>query len=179
MSNLYHHLGGKRTRRLRAAAALAIPLLLAECGLLDSCIFESRYVGAAGRVTEGITEIAAATVDVSATRGGGALNDKAFQWSITTPALAGHVTRISLIRSSQPVPILLDLPVQNLAQPFVYNGGLRQAPQAMTPNLGGIFEIVAANEARIDIITDLPERPAVQIPLAVTMHQDWHRPNCS
>ena len=177
MSNSYHHSVRKRPGLLRAAVALALPLVLAECGLIDSCTFESRYVGAGGNATDGVTEIAAATVDVSATRG--SLNDKSFQWSITTPSLAGHVTRISLIRSSQPVPVLLDLPVQTSAQPSVYIGGLRQQPGETTPNLGGIFEIVAANDAVLEIITDLPERPMVRIPLTVTRHEDWRRPNCS
>ena len=47
----------------------------------------------------------------------------------------------------------------------------------VSPNLGGVYETVAANLGLLDITTDLASRPRVSVPLTVTHKQDWFRPN--
>jgi len=49
----------------------------------------------------------------------------------------------------------------------------------VTPDLGGVYEAVAANLGLLEIATDLPSRPRVSVSLAVTDKRDWFRPhNC-
>lgn len=156
---------------------IAIPLVLSGCERLFACTYETRHVRAAGSVTEGVMEVASATVSVSADRG--SLNVKHFQWSIRAPSLEGHVTSVVLVNSTQPAPILLDLPVREPITPFVYEGALTQRSGELSPALGGIFEIVAGNRAVFEITTDLPSRPLIRLSLTVTEKQDWYRPtNC-
>lgn len=156
---------------------LALPVVLAECTLVDLCTYESRFASAAGRTTEGATEIASATVDVSGTRG--SQQDKSFSWSITAAPLAGHVTSIAVVHSDPAVLVRLPLPVEAHPAPSLYAGGLVQYTGDLTPNLEGIYEVVEENRAVIELTTDLQQYPLVKIPLTVTAKQDWHRANCS
>ncbi|MEX2109049.1 MAG: hypothetical protein WD802_00400 [Gemmatimonadaceae bacterium] len=158
---------------VRSSVAIAIPLLLSGCNL-GRCDYESRYLTAIGRVTEGIAEVAAATLTVGAVRGG--LRWRDVDYRIRVP-LEGRVTSVTLILPQQPAPLRLDMPVYEQITPFEYAGGLSQRKDEQVPALGGIFEMVAAGGAVLEITTDLPARPLITLPLTITAVQDWYRSN--
>jgi hypothetical protein len=164
--------------RNAALTALALPLSgCAEIIGLGRCDFEQRHVTAAGRFLENGTEMASAEITVGAHRGG--LEWRDVQWYIKVPH-EGSVTSIVLVRSGQPVPILLELPHDYTLVPYEYVSSLIQRKDEATPALGGLFEIVAGGEAVLEISTDVAARPHIRIPLAPLQVQDWYRRNtCS
>jgi hypothetical protein len=166
------------TRALgRPSAALAAVLFLAGCGgITGACTYETRVVQASGVVTDLQNDPTSAIVNVSATRG--SLSWKDVGWSITAPSYAGHVTRLTLIETTTPTTALLNLPANAHPAPGQYNSSLIQREGETTPELGGIFEIVAANRAAVEITTDLPARPLITVPFTVEFARDWYRPNC-
>jgi hypothetical protein len=128
-------------------------------------------------VTDTQNDPTTAVVNVSATRG--SLSWRDVGWSINASSYAGHVTALALIETTNPNTTLLSLPVDPHPAPGQYNSSFIQREGETTPALGGIFEIVAANRAAVEIRTDLPTRPSITLPLTVEFEQDWHRPNCS
>lgn len=93
--------------------------------------------------------------------------------------LNGHVTSIILTRSDDPAAFQLRIPVDPPPSAFIASGILIQRPGELSPDLGGVFEMIAANLGVFDIATDLPSRPRVVLPLALTGKHDWFRPhNC-
>src|SRR5688500_9099997 len=112
-----------KRRYSRAAVMLALPLMLAECGLVDLCTYETRSVSAFGVATEGSSQIASAGVDVSGTRG--SEQQRSLTWFVATPPLSGHVTSIALIHAHPAILVRLPLPVQPQgASP--YSGAMTQ-----------------------------------------------------
>lgn len=172
-----------RSLQSHAAAILAIPLVLSGCGIITgACNYEARSVSVAGNVIEGGTEVASATANFHAVRHG-RLPLLSFYWRFSAPSLEGHVTSVVLVNSVRPVPILLDLPIREPIEPwgyaYAYEGTLEQRAGEPTPALGGIYEVLAARNGVLELTTDLPARPLVSIPLAVTHQENWHRPICS
>ena len=124
-------------------------------------------------------EVAGATVDFQATRG----TSLTIQWQFRAPSLEGHVTSAVLVNSTRPVPILLNLPIREPKEPwgyqYAYFGTMEQHwGEPTTPLLGGIFEVLAADNGVLELTTDLPAKPLVTIPLAVTQKTDWHEGGC-
>jgi hypothetical protein len=126
-------------------------------------------------------EVAGATVDFDATRGG-AKPRLSITWQFRAPSLEGHVASAALVNSSRPVPVLLNLPIREPIEPwgyqYAYFGTMEQQSGEPTPALGGIFEVLAAGDGVLELTTDLPDRPLVRIPLTVTRKEDWTRPVC-
>lgn len=122
-----------RTVSFRSSAAIAIPLLLAGCNI-GRCDYESRSLSATGKVTEGITEVAAATLTVGAVRGGLRWRDVAYDLRVSE----GRVTSATLILHDQPTPMRLEMPVYEQIIPFTYRGVLIQRKDEQVPALGGI-----------------------------------------
>lgn len=166
-----------KRRYARAAVMLGLPLVLSDCALVDLCNYETRSVSAFGRVTEGASELASATVDVSGTRG--SQQERFLSWSIAAPSLSGEVAAIALIHANPAVLVRLPLPVQGQPGASPYAGSLTQFSGDLNPNLDGIFEIVEENQAVIEMTTIRSLNPVVRLPLAVTTKQDWYRANCS
>jgi len=165
------------TIHLRLAAALAIPLVAANCALISGCNYETRGVTAEASVTENGTEIARGLMNAGGTRG--SLNHRDLSYDITSTLLDGHIQSVRFTDANQPGVVILDLPFLQQFQPATVRGVLNQRDDAPTPNLGGVFEIVASNRAILEVRTDLPLRPVVSIPFTVTIHEGWRRPNCS
>src|SRR5215208_5972846 len=93
-----------------ARAALALMCsLLGGCRLISDCTYETRYVRAAGAITENGSELVRAEITVGANKG--SLTWKDFDRSITGSALMGHVLAIRLTRSDQPGLSMLDIPI--------------------------------------------------------------------
>jgi hypothetical protein len=56
---------------------------------------------------------------------------------------------------------------------------LIQRPADASPNLNGLYEIVAGGVAAIELDTDIASQSRLSIPLTVTGQKDWYRPsNC-
>jgi hypothetical protein len=164
--------------QIKGLASMIVLLLLSGCALLGRCDYESRTVVAEGRFTEGATEVATAEITVGANRGG--LEWRDFHWVITGPSLEGHVTSLALVTAAAPHTVLLDLPLNYQPEGYISISALIQYKGESSPALGGIFEVVAANGAAIEIRTDLPSRPLVRIPLSSIHESDWYRPHtCS
>ena len=157
-------------------AILACPLVLSGCALaaLSSCKWEERSVNASGAVIEDGAEIVKADLTVDAARGG--LEWKSLDRTISG-TLKGHVSSIALIRSGDAAPAPLSIPVDSPSSPLISSGGMIQRVGDVSPNLGGVYETVAANLGLFEITTDLASRPRVSVPLTVTHKQDWFRPN--
>lgn len=160
-------------------AALALPLYMSGCGLISGrCTYETRHVLADGAVMNGAMVEANGSLHVGGTRG--SLNHRSLSWTITTSSLAGHITGLRLVDSTDPATTLLDLPVTyHPSSPETILGDVRQEADASSPALGGIFEIVRSNRAVLHIATDLPDRPQVTLQLTVVQSDDWSRPFCS
>ena len=161
----------------RLALALAIPFVASNCGLVSGCSYETRGVTAEARVTENGEEIARGLMNAGGIRG--SENGRFLSYDITSTLLDGHIQSVGLTDANQPGVVILDLPFLQQSQPATIRGVLDQRNNAPTPNLNGIFELVAANRAVLEVRTDLPARPVVTIPFTVTLLEDWRRPNCS
>jgi hypothetical protein len=123
---------------------------------------------ARGQPTEAVTE-----ADVTAAGIRGSINNTSFRWNISARGLETNITAIRLVNTTQRVPALLEIPVTPTGLPFAFLGWITQESGAATPALGGIFELVAANQTAIEITTDLPDRALITIPLVVESHNDW------
>lgn len=166
-----------RLRQLRFAAVVALPLAVSSCGLRGDCIYESRHVTAEGSVVENGLQIARGTVNVGGMRDG--YNRRSLSWDIFAVQLDGHILSAALTDRDQPGVIILELPFLQQSEPGYIRVALDQENDAPAPALGGVFELVAANRAVLELRTDLASRPLVRIPHAVTQHGDWSRPYCS
>jgi hypothetical protein len=95
-----------------------------------------------------------------------------------TGTLKGHVTSITLANAadlSSRLPIPLDQP----SSPAIATGILIQRPGDTSPDLAGLYEMLAGERAVLQVTTDLTSRPSLTISLTVTQRQDWYRPqNC-
>jgi hypothetical protein len=165
------------TMHLRLALALAVPLIASNCALVSGCSYETRGVTAEARVMENGEEIASGLMNAGGTRG--SANARFLSYDITSTLLDGHIQSVGFTDANQPGVIILDLPFLPQFQPATIRGVLDQRDNAPTPNLAGTFEIVADNRAVLEVRTDLPARPVVNIPFTVTLHEGWRRPNCS
>jgi hypothetical protein len=147
-------------------------LVLSGCRLLrdGDCDYEQRGVLARGEATDG-TEVIFANVGAGGIRG--SINSTSFRWDVSARGIETHITSIRLVNTSQRIPALVELPVTPTGLPFAFLGWLIQESGATTPALGGIFELVAANQTAIEIATDLPDRALITILLTVESHNDW------
>jgi len=165
--------GGARQLRL------AVCLLLPGCHMITgACDYEVRSTSSRGVIVDDIREILRAGASVSARRGSS--NWKGFSWSIVSPVLASHVVSVSLIDANQPGAILLRLALTPENPIGALGGSIEEKRGVEHPSLplGGIFEIVAANRAILEITTDLPSQAVLRVPLIGSESRDWHRPDC-
>ena len=163
--------------RFRAGTAvlLGFTQFLLGCALIDDCTYEERSVTGFNAVIENGEVIVRAQIVVAENRG-------SVEWKSLDPAitgtLKGHVTSILLVNTvnaSAQFAIPLDPP----SSPAISSGGFIQRPGDTSPDLAGLYEMIASNLAVLQITTDLPSRPSLTIPLTVTSKQDWFRPqNC-
>jgi hypothetical protein len=145
------------------------------CALIDDCTYEERSVTGFNAVIENGEEIVRAEIVVEALRG-------SLDWKSVNPAirgtLKGHVTSILLVNSASP-SAQFAIPLDPPSSPVISSGSLIQRPGDTSPDLAGLYEMIAASRAVLQITTDLPSRPSLTIPLTVTQRQDWFRPqNC-
>ena len=163
--------------RVHMVVVLPCLLFLSACSALSNCRWEERSVTARGVFIEDGTEIVSADVTVGGAKG--SLNWKSLDRTIAGASLKGHVTSITLVSSADPTRVLLEIPYDSYLTTFISSGSMLQHPGETDPDLGGLFEIVAANLGVIEITTDLPDRTHVSIPLQVNHQTDWVRPsNC-
>lgn len=161
----------------RYVVAVTLCLFLSGCRGLSDCGWEDRSVAARGVIIENGAELVSADVSVGATRG--SLLSKSLDVTISGTSLKGHVTSINLVRSDDPAFAPVAIPIDSSFSSLISSASMIQRAGEVTPNLGGLFEIVAANLGLIEITTDLPSRPRVSIPLTMTYKTDWIRPgNC-
>lgn len=163
---------------MRKTLALAlVASSLSSCRLITDCTYETRYVSASGSIIENGSELIHADITVSANRG--SLEWKDFNRSLSGSSLKGHVLAVRLVRSDQPGISLLDIPIDPPTSPLISDGLLIQRPADASPNLNGLYEIVAGGLAAIELDTDISSEPRLSIPLTVTSKKDWYRPsNC-
>jgi hypothetical protein len=160
----------------RTVALVVCPLFLAGCQSFTACTYEERSVSASGAVIEDGVEFVGADVVVDAHRG--SLEWKSLDLTVKG-TINGHLTSIALILSGDQAAAPLSIPVNSPYAPLISKGFLMQRPGEVTPDLGGVYETVAANLGVLEFATDLPTRPRVSVPLAVTAKRDWFRPhNC-
>ncbi len=163
------------TVRVRVISAI-LCFLVGGCRLISDCTYETRYVSAAGAITENGSDLVRALVTVGANKG--SLTWKDFDRTITGSPLVGHVLAIRLVRSDQPGVSLLDIPIDQNSG-LISSGSMIQRPADETPNLAGLYELVAAGLAVLELDTDLPSYSHLSIPLMVSDKRDWYRPsNC-
>jgi hypothetical protein len=168
-----------QVEKMRVLMVVVLPclLFLSGCTAFSNCRWEERSVTARGVIIENGAEIASADVTVGASRG--SVLWKSLNRIVAGTSLKGHVTSITLVRSDDPTVVLLAIPVDDSFSSLISSGSLLQRPGDTGPDLGGLFEIVAANRGVIEITTDLPSRTHVSIPLTVNSQTDWTRPsNC-
>jgi hypothetical protein len=167
-----------RQRILRLTLTLAfVALSPSSCRLITDCTYETRYVIASGSIIENSSELVHADITVGANRG--SLEWKDFDRNIIGSSLKGHILAARLVRSDQPGISLLDIPIDSPASSAISSGSLIQHPSDVTPNLNGLYEIVAGGLAAIELDTDISSEPRLSIPLTVTSKKDWYRPsNC-
>ncbi|HMF88473.1 MAG TPA: hypothetical protein VK575_10360 [Gemmatimonadaceae bacterium] len=169
-----------RSTVLYGLLLVAIPTFLSGCFIITGSCADVRFVSVAGSVMEGGLEVAGATVDLNSRRR--SFDPINITWQFRAPTLEGHITSAVLVNSTRPVPILLNLPIREPIEPwgyqYAYFGTMDQHVGDPAPLLGGIHEVLAANEGVLELTTDLPSRPLVRIPLAVTNKADWHEGGC-
>jgi hypothetical protein len=165
------------TTHLRFVAALVIPFVASGCALVSGCNYETRAVTAEAHVVENGEEIVRGLMNAGGTRG--SENGRFLSYDITSSLLYGHIQSVVFTDATNPGVALLNLPFLPQFQPETVRGVLDQRDNAPTPNLAGIFEIIEANRAVLEVRTDLPARPVMNVPFTVTLNEGWRRPNCS
>jgi hypothetical protein len=160
--------------QLRAALYTVLAIALSGCSLWDKCTYEIRGVEAGGTMSDNGSQVATAQINLSEQRG--SLQGQSMYWLVTGSGVKGHVTSASFKDVSDPSHVLLDLGVASADRSEISQGATGSASGA---NLGGFHSIIVAGRGLIELQTDLPDRPSIQIPLAVTSSTDWTRPNCS
>ena len=156
----------------RTALLLGLGSFVFGCGLIDDCNYEERHITGFNAVIENGELILRAEIVISELRG--SLEWKSLDPSITG-TLKGHVTSILLINSTNP-SAQFAIPVDPPSSPFIASHGFMQRPGDISPELAGLYEMIAANSALLQITTDLPSRPSVTMQLTVTDKRDWFRP---
>jgi hypothetical protein len=161
--------------RYRYAFYPLAAIAFASCDLLSGkCTYETRGLEARGSVSDGSTQPPSATMNLGEQRG--SLAGQSLYWLITAADLKGHVLSASFKDGANLSKVLLDLGVAPAGREEISQGATSTQAGA---NLGGFRDIFVAGRGVIELQTDLPSRPIVQIPLAVTNSTDWFRPNCS
>lgn len=161
--------------RSRALLFLGLAPLVLGCGLIDDCSYEERHVTGFNAVIENGELLVRAEIVVSEMRG-------SEEWKALNPnitgTLKGHITSI-LLTSSANTSTQLTIPLDSPSSPAISSGGLIQRPGDASPDLAGLYELIASSTAVLQITTDLSSRPSLTIPLTVTTNQNWFRPqNC-
>lgn len=157
----------------RLTAYLLVATAAGGCRLLDfdSCLYELRSVTVEGRVIE-TSEILYAYVSVDEQRD--YQPDKFMVWRLTSAALKGHVTSMTLRDAADESKSLFVFPPSNF-QNDISSGTVRQSDGA---NLNGVFDALSGDRGVIDVRTDIPGHEQVRFLPPVTIHQDWYRPKC-
>jgi hypothetical protein len=159
----------------RVVALIGCLLFLSGCQLLTHCTYEERSITASGAVIENGAELASADIIVGALRG--SLLWKSLDLTIQGTSLKGHVSSITLVRSDDPAAVQLAIPLDQPSSPLISSGSLIQRSGDISPDLSGLYEMIAANLGALEITTDILAYAHVSIPLTVTSKRDWFRPN--
>ena len=155
-----------------AACLFALSLILSGCG---RCNYEERHVTGFNSVIENGELIVRAELRSAELRG--ALQLKTLDLSLTG-SLKGHVTSILLLDPANP-SAQFAIPIDPPSSTSISSGSLVQRPGDVSPNLEGVYAMIASNGAVLQITTDLPSRPSLTVSLTVTDKQNWYRPdNC-
>ena len=154
-------------------AYLLVAASVGGCRLLDfdSCMYELRTVTVEGRLID-TSEILYAYVSVEEQRD--YQPDKFMVWQLTSAALRGHVTSMTLRDAADESKSLCVFPPSNF-QNEISSGAVRQSDG---PSLNGIFDALAGERTVIDVRTDIPGREQVRFLPPLTVHQEWYRPRC-
>lgn len=167
---------GSKLRRVSIILGLACGLLAQGCAILTACTYETRFVRAAGQLIENGDTTVGANVHIAADRG--SIELKNLDW-IVGGSLKGHVTSIALVDAENPSGVRVPIPVDPASSSFIAAGNTVQRGGETSPSLGGVYELVAEDRAALEILTDIPSRPTISLPLRRTEIQDWYRPrNC-
>jgi hypothetical protein len=152
-----------------------LALVFSNCTLLSgACLYEVRFIEAAGRIDEGGSELVSGALTLSEQRDFDP--NKNMYWQLTGPPLKGHVLTAAFKDASNPSVVLLNLPIADADRPSLSEGS---ADQRAGANLNGLFELISEGRGTFELQTDLPSRPTVTLPIATTSKEDWTRPNCS
>ena len=152
---------------------LLITIAVSGCDILSGkCTYEVRSFNGHGNAIVNGGEQAAAQVILNEDRG--SITGQTFNW-LVTGSLKGHVTSASFKDSTQPTTVLLDLPVLGADRMPILEGVADSRDGA---TLGGFHDVLAANHGVIELQTDDPANPTVDVPVTGT-NSDWLRPNCS
>ena len=150
-------------------------LALSGCNILSGrCTYEIRSIEGIGTASEGNVPLASAQVSLSEQRG--SIQSQSIYWLVTGDALKGHVTSASFKDAANPSQILLELPLASADRAELTQGA---ASTGTGDNLGGFHDIIAAGRGIVELQTDTPSHPTLQIVLAATNDGDWIRPYCS
>lgn len=167
---------GSRLRKLFVLLGLVCALLAQGCAILTACTYETRFVRAAGQLIENGDTTVGANIHIDANRG--SIQLKNLDWTVGG-TLKGHVTSIALVDAENPSGVRVPIPVDPPSSSFIAAGNAVQRGGETSPSLGGVYEVVAENRAALEILTDIPSRPTISLPLRRTEIQDWYRPrNC-
>ena len=161
--------------RARTILLLGFAPGLLGCGLIDQCTYQERSVTGFNAVIENNQTTLRAELPFNEDKG--SLNLKLFNTNITG-TLKGHVTSIVLTSTADP-SYQLSIPLDQPESPAIASGGLVQGPGDTSPDLSGVYDVIAGNHAVLVVTTDIAARPTLSLPLTVTHQQDWFRPqNC-
>jgi hypothetical protein len=162
---------------LRSAFFLGSALIASGCRILTSCTYEERSIKASGSEILDGHELASAEIAVTAVRG--TQEWTALQYVIRGQTLMGHVTAIELAGVRSGIGVSVKIPVFAPTSASLSAGGLTQLEGEPTPDLDGVYEVLASNGARVEISTDLSPFNRVSVLLRKSEQADWSRPhNC-
>ena len=165
----------RQSRSVAAGVGIGLAPWLVGCCLIDDCTYEERSIVGFNAVIENGEALVRAEIAVAEQRG--SIEMKSFDPAITG-TLKGHVTSIVLVNPANPATQFA-IPLDAASSPAIASGTLIQRPGDLSPDLSGLYELIASNLAVLQITTDLASRPSLTIILTVTSRQDWFRPqNC-
>ena len=160
---------------MKPSAGLALIAFAASaCNFYGGrCTYELRAFDGAGKGMLNGSEVASAQVSLSEQRG--SIVGQSFSW-LVTGTLKGNVTLASFKDASNPLNVLLDLPVLPVTRDPILEGAADSRNGAA---LAGFHDILVNGRGVIELQTDLPDASAVTIPITTVNAGDWIRPYCS
>ena len=162
---------------MRLLTLLALPLV-AGCFLDPSCGGERRELTATARTSPPDPTDPLDPRQVMATVGQFKEGRQVLRigWSLADSDLQPHVRLVSIVAATTD-SLIADLP-QSEAEGRADIGGLLELTLADSDAADRVYDMLVGNQTAVVIVTDIPGRERIVVPLEYQGGTDWYSPSC-